>query len=93
MSCVEIEVEFEDADAGFAEEAELPCQSVLRHELSDFGLGDVAVFCDASDLEFGGGGGDFGIEAGAGSGYEIDGDRGVRIFGVEFRRVGLDAVE
>ena len=93
MRCVEIEVEFEDADAGFAEEAELASESVLRDELANFGLGDVAVFCDARDLEFGGGGGDFGIEAGAGSGYEIDGNWSVRILGVELRRVGLDAVE
>ena len=83
MSCVEIEVEFEDADARFTEEAELARKRVLRDELTHLGIGDVAFFRDARDLKFCGGGGDFGIESGTGSGDEIDGNRRVRILGME----------
>ncbi len=93
MRCVEIEVEFEDANAGFAEKAELASECVLGDQLANFGLGEVAVFCDARDLEFSGSGRNLGIEARAGSGYEIDGNWRIRILGVELRRVGLDAVQ
>ena len=93
MCCVEIEVEFEDADARLAEEAELASEGVFRDELTCFGFGDVALAGDARNLELGGGGGDFGIETGAGSGEEIDRNRRVWIFGVEFGGVGFDAID
>ncbi len=93
MRCVQFEVEFKDADARFAEEAKLASERVLCNELTDLGRGDVAVLCDTRDLEFGGGGGNLGVEAGTGRGYEIDGNWSVRIFSVELSGIGFDAVE
>src|SRR5579871_5028494 len=48
---VQVEVEFEDADARFTEEAELAGERVLVDKSTNLGLGDVALFCDAGDLE------------------------------------------
>ena len=74
---VEVQVELEDVDTGFAEEAELAAFGVTDDELADGGFGEVALVRDAGDLEVGGGGCDVGIEAGTRCGDEVDGDVGV----------------
>ena len=50
---VEIEVEFEDVDAGFAEEAKLAALGVLLDEAADGVGGQVALAGDAVELEAG----------------------------------------
>src|SRR5580698_5435689 len=92
MSCVEIEVKFEDADSWFTKEAELARHRVLRDQLAHVGFGDVAVSGNACDLEFSRGGRDLGIESRTGSGNKVDGNRRVRILRVEFLTVTLDAI-
>ena len=51
----------------------------MGDELADGGLGEVALAGYARHLEVGGGGGDVGVEAGAGCGDEVDGDVGVGV--------------
>ena len=74
---VEGEVQVEDIDAGFAEEAKLAAFGVAGDELSNGGLREVTLVGYACDLEVSSGGGDVGIEAGAGCCDEVDGDVGV----------------
>ncbi len=76
---IEGEVQVEDVDAGFAEEAELALGGVLIDEVGDGGCGELAGVCDAGGLVVGGGGGDVGIETGAGGGDEIYGDGGCAV--------------
>ena len=53
---VEVEVEFEHVDAGFAEEAELAAFGVMGDELAYGGFSEVALVGYARHLEVGGGG-------------------------------------
>ena len=64
MELGEGQVEVEDVDPGFAEQAELAGCGVGGDELADGGLGEVALLGYAGDLVGGGGGGDVGVEAG-----------------------------
>ena len=73
---VEGEIEGEDVDAGFAEEAELAGLGMRFDEGAELGFGEAAQGGDAGDLVFSGGGGDVGIETGSGCGDEVYGDRG-----------------
>ena len=71
---VEGEVEVEDVDAGFAEEAELALGGGVVDEVGEGGFGEVTGVRYARDLVVGRGGGDVGVEAGAGGGDEVYGD-------------------
>ncbi len=72
---VESEIEFEDVDARFAEQAQLARGDVLLDELANALFAQVAGLGDAGSLEVGGVGGDVGIESGGGGGDQIDGHR------------------
>ena len=63
---VEIDVEFEDVDVGFADEAEDAAFGVAVDESADGGLVGAAGLGDAGDLEAGGGGADGRASAGFG---------------------------
>ena len=90
---IEVQVELEDVDTGFAEEAELAAFGVTDDELADGGFGEVALVGDAGDLEVSGGGCDVGIKARSGSGDEVDGDVGVGVILLECGDVSRYAVD
>ena len=72
---IEIEVEFQDVDAGLAEEAELAGFGVFGDERIDVGFAHVAFASDARGLKRRGLGRDVRIEARAGRGEQVHGDR------------------
>lgn len=90
---IQSEVQFQNVDAGFAEQAEIALGGVLLDQIAEGGFPQSAFMGDAGDLKIGGGRGDVGIEAGRGCGDEIDGNGLRRIFLVQSLGVGLDAVD
>ena len=86
---VEGEVDGQDVDAGFADEAKQAAFGVGGDDLLDLGLGDAAGLGDAGDLEGGEGRGDVGVEAGCGG---CDGVAGGRVR-AELADVFGDAVD
>lgn len=52
MGCVEIEVQFENVDARFTQEAELPAFGMLRNQIADIGFANPALFRHSGHLKF-----------------------------------------
>ena len=90
---VQSEVQVEDIDAGLAKEAELAIGDVFLDELIDAGLRDAASLGDARNLKEGCVWSDVWVEAGAGSGDQIDGNRLAGILLRELVDGALDAVD
>jgi hypothetical protein len=66
MGGVQVEVEFENVNAGFAEESPLSGNGVLGHERTKFSFAGTAFAGYARNLKFRGGGRNVRVEAGAG---------------------------
>jgi len=64
IGSVEVEIEFEDADAGFTEESKLATEGMSGDQRADIAFGNVPLASYARNLEFRGGWGYFGVEAG-----------------------------
>src|ERR1035437_4119898 len=90
---VEVEVEFEDVDAGFAEQAQLAGGDVPLDELADLGFAEVAGLGDAGSLEGCGVRGDVGVEAGGRGGDQVDGDGLAGVLLGELVDGALDAID
>jgi hypothetical protein len=54
MCCIQIQIQFQNIDAGLAQETELACLSVIRHECADVGFAHATLASDPGDLESGG---------------------------------------
>lgn len=92
MSDVESEIQFQDINARFAEEAELAMDGVRLNQRTKFRFGDGARFGDARDLKVGGFGRNVRIEARGRSCKEIGRNGRVRVFGVKSGCIRFDAV-
>ena len=90
---VQVEIEVEDVDARLAEDAELALGDVLVNEFVDAVFANAAGFGNTRNLEECSVGSNVGIEAGAGGGYQIDGNRMAGIFLGELVDGALDAVD
>ena len=88
---VERQVEVEDVDPGFAEDAQLAGRRLLGDELSDLVFRQVAGLGDARDLEVSRIGSDVWIEPGAGCCDKVYGDRTAGILLRELIDGALDA--
>lgn len=73
--CIEVEVEFQDVDAGFAEEVDLAGFSVFSDERVAVGFGQVALAGWSRGLKRCGRRRDFRIEARSGRCEQIHRDR------------------
>ena len=65
VEVLEVEVQLEDVDAWFAEQAKLPGDDVIEDELTDAVFGNVTFTSDARHLVERGGWRDVGVEAGS----------------------------
>ena len=93
MRCVEVEIKFEDTDAGLTEESKLAAEGMFGDQRADVVFGHVPLTGYAGNLEIRGGWGYFGVEAGSRTGDEVHGDCGGGIFRVQFGYVTFDAID
>lgn len=73
FSCgaIKFEVEFEDVDAGLAEETELAIKGMLRYEMADSILSEVTLAGYAGNLKLRASRRDVGVQTGSGSGAHL----------------------
>ena len=89
---VEVEVQREDVDARFAEQAELATGDVLLDELTYLIFAEAACLGDARRLVERGVGRDIGVKSGTRGGNQVDWDGLARICRGQFIDVALNAL-